>query len=198
MARAAVQRGFTLLEMMVVLILIGIVMGMAMLSFGGTGPQDRLEEEARRLMQLVGLAREEAILQVEDIALEVERTGYRFSRLREVEPSDPSQSQSQFGPPGSTSAGGALATDTSLRWQAIENDSLLRRRELQDGQSIALSASAEPLPGIDSADAEVPRIHLSPSGEISPFELILRDGDAELRVIGEPDGRLHIEGDEQP
>lgn len=184
MAGGAAHRGFTLLEMLVVLILIGIIMGLAVLSFGGTGTRDRLDEEARRLMQLIGLAREEAILQVEDLAVEVARDGYRFSRLTQV--------QSE-GPSGTEGAGLAPGTTSALRWQPIEGDSLLRPRELQEGQSIVLSPSLDALPGTDPADTEVPRIYLAPSGEISPFELRLRDGDVEVLVIGRPDGRVSIE-----
>ena len=54
-------RGFTLLEIMVVMVLIGILSSLAVLSIGG-GPRDRLAEEGRRLAALVELHQQEAIL----------------------------------------------------------------------------------------------------------------------------------------
>ena len=52
-------RGFTLLEIMVVLVLVGIITSFALLSVGG-GPRERLAEEARRLAALVELHQQEA------------------------------------------------------------------------------------------------------------------------------------------
>lgn len=62
MIRAA--RGFTLLEVMVVLVLVGIMTSFALLSAGG-GPKKRLAEEAQRLAGLLQLQQQEAILRGE-------------------------------------------------------------------------------------------------------------------------------------
>lgn len=196
MSARTAQRGFTLLEMLVVLILIGIIMSLAVLSFSGTGARDRLEEEAQRMIQLIALAREEAILQVQDLAVEVEPTGYRFARLRHTDAEDtqtPAERLAAAAP--AQGSEGDLLADSAPQWQRIEDDPLLRPRELQEGQEIVLDPSLEALPGVE--EDEVPRIYLSPSGEISPFELSLRDGDYEVRVLGSPDGRLRLDDEEE-
>lgn len=75
-------RGFTLLEIMVVLTLIGIITSFALLSVGG-GPQQRLLEETQRLMALIELHQQEAILGGETRGIQFSRTGYTFLQQNE-------------------------------------------------------------------------------------------------------------------
>ena len=75
-------RGFTLLEIMVVLVLIGIITSFALLSVGG-GPRERLAEEARRLAALVELHQQEAILSGEPRGIRFSRAGYAMLRQDE-------------------------------------------------------------------------------------------------------------------
>lgn len=73
-------RGFTLLEIMVVMVLIGILTSLAVLSIGG-GPQDRLAEAGQRLAALLELHRQEAILSGELRGIRFERNGYTMLKL---------------------------------------------------------------------------------------------------------------------
>lgn len=75
-------RGFTLLEIMVVLVLVGIITSFALLSVGGN-PRERLAEEARRLAALVELHQQEAILSGETRGIQFARTGYTMLSLSE-------------------------------------------------------------------------------------------------------------------
>jgi general secretion pathway protein H len=75
-------RGFTLLEIMVVLVLIGIITSFALLSVGG-GPRARLAEEAQRLAALVELHQQEAILSGEPHGIQFGRAGYTMLSLGE-------------------------------------------------------------------------------------------------------------------
>ena len=72
---AVPSRGFTLLEVMVVLVLVGILTSFALLSIGG-GPHERLAEEARRLAGLMQLHQQEAILSGQPHGIQFSRTGY--------------------------------------------------------------------------------------------------------------------------
>ena len=74
------SRGFTLFEIMVVLLLIGIMTGFALLSVGG-GPRERLAEEGQRLAALVELQQQEAILRSELRGIRFSRTGYTILNL---------------------------------------------------------------------------------------------------------------------
>lgn len=73
------NRGFTLLEVMVVLVLIGIITSFAVLSTGGHN--DRLVTEARRLTALMELTHQEAILRSEQRGVRFTGSGYAFSVL---------------------------------------------------------------------------------------------------------------------
>jgi general secretion pathway protein H len=81
-AAGRLATGFTLLEVMVVLVLIGIITSFALLSVGG-GPQDRLAEQAQRLAALVELHQQEAIMSGELRGIRFNRTGYAMLSLGE-------------------------------------------------------------------------------------------------------------------
>lgn len=71
--------GFTLLEPLVVMVLIGIILSFAVLSVGG-GRDEQAEREAQRLAALIELAREEAVLQAREQGVAFTEHGYRFMR----------------------------------------------------------------------------------------------------------------------
>lgn len=81
-AAAARARGFTLLEILVVVLIIGIVLSLATLAFRDD-TADRLQTEARRLAALLTLASQEAVLQGEEMAAAFSPQGYRFQVLEE-------------------------------------------------------------------------------------------------------------------
>ncbi|MEW7990585.1 MAG: type II secretion system minor pseudopilin GspH [Candidatus Thiodiazotropha sp.] len=77
----AIQRGFTLIEVMVVVIIIGILINFVTISFGRSSPEDLLQTEARRLSSLLGLASEEALLRSLLIGIDISEDGYSFLYL---------------------------------------------------------------------------------------------------------------------
>lgn len=83
MARARVGsrvRGFTLIEILVVLVIMGILVGMVSVN---AYPDDRkvLRMEADRLAQILQLAAEESRITGKSIAWTADRSGYRFWRI---------------------------------------------------------------------------------------------------------------------
>jgi len=72
--------GFTLLEILVSLVIIGIIVSLAVLAIGDRG-QAKLETEARRLTALMRAAQEEAILNATQFGLAFGQRGYLFFRL---------------------------------------------------------------------------------------------------------------------
>ena len=80
-SRILAQHGFTLLEILVVIVIIGVMVSMATLSIGLLGADRQSEEEARRVWAVITQAREEAELQAIDLALFVGATDYEFLRF---------------------------------------------------------------------------------------------------------------------
>jgi general secretion pathway protein H len=73
--------GFTLIELMVVLVIIGVMLGAVGLSIRSA---DRsLQFEAERLAQLLSLAREEAQVRGAPIRLDADEQGFRFMIRRD-------------------------------------------------------------------------------------------------------------------
>lgn len=73
--------GFTLVELLVVIVLLGIVISFTVLSLNLTGLDSELKEETRKLHGLIILAKEEAIIQAQEIALVIENETYQFMYL---------------------------------------------------------------------------------------------------------------------
>lgn len=169
------ENGFTLLELLVVVVIVAILFTYTTLAIRSDTPADIIKKEAQRMERLVQLALEESILRGEEYGLEIYLDGYRFLRRPEAQ------------------------------WEPISNDKLLRERELPNDMEIefrleetdielgkasamkkymaeesALSASlADTTLGDDENDSELdaenktkPQVYLMSSGEITPeFEI---------------------------
>ncbi len=81
LGRAA--RGFTLVEMMVVMVIIGVMLGLVSLN-AIPSTQQNLQGEAQRIALLLQLARDEAIVRNRLVAFEANADGYRFMVRNEM------------------------------------------------------------------------------------------------------------------
>lgn len=171
---AAHSRGFTLLEVLVVLVLIGIIVTFAVLSMGDAGQQQRLHDEAQRLSSLLQMARDEAILQSSEIAVSFSVHGYQFERLTED----------------------TTKPDAKPTWQVIQDDAVFRPRKVEDPFSVSLSMDGLTV-DLARADKDKPaRVYVYSSGEMTPFQVTLIDtieGIA-FRINASAEGELSVEG----
>jgi general secretion pathway protein H len=109
--------GFTLIEILVVVLIIGIISLGVLLSVTLTGRDHELETESDRLLGLVNYAREQAELQTREYGLIFHQDGYQF-----------------------------LAYDARrARWREVYEDEALRQRKLPDGLDVALIVEARPI-----------------------------------------------------
>lgn len=173
---ATAQRGLTLIEILVVLIIIGVIINFAVLSVGPS-QNAQAEEEIRRLAALIGLASQEAVLGSREIVLELDAHGYRFFELD---------------------------IDADKLVAIAADDPLLRERSLPESLRLALDVEGEAIllgkkdndknDKSGKADAAA-RIYLLSSGEFAqPFELTLQVSDHgdTYRLKGAPSGRLEL------
>lgn len=75
-------KGFTLLEILVVVFIIGIILTFASLSINNSDSRV-LEEEAKRLMALIKLGSQQAVLESQELAVVFKNQGYEFQRIEE-------------------------------------------------------------------------------------------------------------------
>ncbi len=170
------QHGFTLLEILVVLVIIGVMIAMATLSFGVLGQDREVEEETRRIWAVIAQAREEAELQAIDLAIFVGQTDYEFMRF-----------------------------DTRRNeWTPVVDDKLYAQRTLPEGLRLRLWLESREIilkPGLpdrskkDESQKFPPQLTVLSSGDVVPFEMqIERDGAPALwRMTSLADGDLRVE-----
>lgn len=141
-------RGFTLLEVVVVLAISALLFGFAVLGIGDGGRSRLVEEEAKRLKAIFELAAQTAILQSEEIGAIFGDNTYAFLRYQEDQ------------------------------WQPLKGDNVLRRRSLPDGLQIHIAAEGSSLSlegPLAEEGGSNPQIIFFSNGEISPFEVQLTD-----------------------
>jgi general secretion pathway protein H len=147
------SKGFTLVEILVVIVIMAVVISLAVLSVNSTGRDSQLDEESRRIEGLVGLLHERALLEGRDFGLRIEPTAYEF-----------------------------VVYDTVReRWTMLNQEREFRHRELPTGISFQLQLDSQTvvIKPIDrtltSGEAPPPpQIAIAASGEGTPFRLTLQ------------------------
>ncbi len=159
--------GFTLLEILVVIVIIAIVISFASMSFD-TEPE-KLEHEGKRLTALMKLAAEEAIMNSREYRVVFTADSYAFAKL----------------------AGG--------EWRKF-GDGVFRPRELPGDFSLDLTLGNEPVKLV-ADNGEKPKnpaaIMFLSSGEITPFELVIKNTSGKEIAISNQSGIIVL-GSGQP
>lgn len=78
----SVNRGFTLIEILIVIVIIGITVGFALISFGDFGESRRIQFSAEQFINTLKLAQQQAILNNSTLGLTVNNTSYRILQFK--------------------------------------------------------------------------------------------------------------------
>jgi general secretion pathway protein H len=166
------QHGFTLLELLVVVVIVAILFTYTTLAIRSNSPEDQIKEEAYRLEHLIQLALEEAILRGEEYGIEVHLDGYRFLHFTENQwqPLDQDKILHER----------ILPQDMELEMHLEETEIVINLvTEPMSDNEVALEQTAADEQKTDKKQAEIkPHIFLLSSGEITP------DFDIRFYILG--------------
>jgi general secretion pathway protein H len=160
-------RGFTLLELMVVLVLIGIIFSFAVLSVSRNDQDEVMKRETRRLATLIDMANNEAVIRGQELAILFKRDGYAFLVLQ------------------------------LEGWKELPDDPLLKPHKLPAGFSVRIEVEGDPpglgqkkkgdSPGLSQQDKKkdddtlTPQVYILSSGEMTPFSATLQAEHSQVR-----------------
>ena len=155
-------RGFTLIEIMVVVLIIGVMSAGLLLSVSLTGRDRELEKESDRLLALINYAREQAELQTREYGVIFQDDNYEF-----------------------------VAYDVHRQvWRTLFEDDALVLRRLPYGLNVKLKIETRPvvLKKPENAKDKTPQVMIFSSGDLTQFEVTLeRDGGVRSVTIVQDD-----------
>jgi len=193
-------KGFTLIEILVVIVIISISVGLVVVNISTGGPEEKAEQEIIRLQQLLRFAHQQSVIRSQEYGVRFYTTGYRFMQYDEE----------------------------SQQWADIQRDRLLRSRPIPeplelslyiDQLSVEIPENTDEDPVIEpvqdnqttgnvlpvttpkrvalnvaEADKIKPQIFMLSSAELSPaFEILIRVPGSEIeeRLVGLPQGEYN-------
>ncbi len=143
--------GFTLIEVLVVVVIIGVITAGIVLSVNITGRDRELEKESDRLLALFNYAREQAELQTREYGVMFQDDGYEF-----------------------------LTYDARrAAWRNVFEDDALKARHLPDGLGFKLLVEARPVVLARPKDSKdkTPQVMIFSNGDLTSFAATLeREG----------------------
>jgi len=147
--------GFSLLELLVVIFIIGISVRFVTLAFGDN-QAERITEKSQQLAALIELAKEQAIFNSTEMGVSFKKNSYSFYSLNTVATEDKKE---------------------ETIWQQVEGDRFLAERSLPDGlqYELYLEGTKVNFDVSESKEGAAPHIYILSDGSISPFELRLSD-----------------------
>lgn len=170
------QSGFTLLEVLLVAMLMGLIATAVTLSMGGAKGDRELDKQARRFMATLQQAQEYSVMDGRLVGLRVEDHGWQFMTRA---PKD-------------------------RKWRALTDDKILGQVQLPEEMTLTMALegfswktdSDEKTERGRDEQERTPQVLIFPGGELTPFVLTMNqqnDDEKYLRTVkGDEFGRLSL------
>lgn len=144
--------GFTLIEIVVVIFIIGTVIAAATLSFGDS-QADRMKHKSEQIAAVIDYAKERAIFNSDELGIYFTDNSYTFYKL-ESERND--------------------KNELVIKWETIDSDKLLNERTLPDGLTFEVYLEGAKVVFTEKEEVE-PHIYIFSDGTVTPFEVTITD-----------------------
>ena len=151
--------GFTLVEILVVLIIVSVMSGIVVTSLPSSFQNSDFDEESLRLKTVIELIREESLTRASEYGLNTDKDNYSFFVYNEIE-----QNWTQL--------------NTKPYAEHKLGYGILLKTTIEDNELILTDEEDE-----ESSVSNAPRILLLSSGEMTPFEITIALGRDKTRTL---------------
>ena len=161
------QRGFTLIEILVVVVIIALMAAVMTVAVGALGGDRQIEEEADRIADVLSVTLEQAELEGRDYGLRIEPDGYEV-----------------------------MVFDGRRGWTPAGGDRWFERHVLPPGLSVSLEAEGRLvlLRKAETPESRLPQVITFSSGDVTPYRITLTrsSSGATNTVEGAFDGTIEV------
>jgi general secretion pathway protein H len=162
------SRGFTLLEILVVVVIIAVMTTVGMLSMGSLGQDREIDGELDRYTDTLAAALEQAQLEGRDYGVHYGPAAYEI----------------------------IVYAPERQRWEPVLDDRLFEQHKLPDGVEFRVEIEGRSLRlGMEKpTEPLAPQVVLFASGDVTPYRLqLVRQGvERKFTIVGAPDGTMEI------
>ncbi len=163
--------GFTLIEVMVVLFIMGLATGAVILSYSGESGQDLLKKQTQRLQVVFNMASDYAVLNQRQLGLRVEDNdnSYYFMYLDEEQEWQKLELDNTFAEHKLPDLFSLELSLTDLPWETEES---LFSSDIFD-EDLSVSNDEVEIGNEEEKKLDPPQIFIFSSGEITPFSITM-------------------------
>lgn len=163
--------GFTLIEVMLVLLIMGLAMGAVVLSYSGENGKDLLKKQTQRLQVVFNMASDYAVLNQRQLGLRVEdeNNSYYFMYLDEEQEWQKLELDTTFAEHQLPELFSLKLSLTDLPWETEES---LFSSGVFD-EELSVSSDGVEIGNEEEKKLDPPQVFIFSSGEITPFSITL-------------------------
>lgn len=163
--------GFTLIEILVVMVIVALMAAIMTVAVGALGGDSEIEEEAARLTNVMAVALEQSELEGRDYGLRLEPGRYEV-----------------------------MVYDGRRGWIEVAGDRWLERHDLPPGLALQLELEGRRvlLREPEQAEARLPQVVTFASGDVTPYDITLSRSasGASIVLTGAADGSIELGRDD--
>jgi general secretion pathway protein H len=210
--------GFTLIEILVVIVIMAVVISIAVLSISTTGRDTQVDRESQRIEGLIEMLHERALIEGRDFGLRLEPTAYEFDSYDTLHGLWVPLNQEQEFRRRSLPPGLEFQLELDSRQVVLvprdpdavnsssllaQSGSLLAQSSSQLGNQAGPAASAltaAQQAALQQGSTIAPQLAIAASGDSTPFRITLLRADTQSRALisGDAMGRITLRSSDQP